>query len=297
MKRNDILEKELKIRQWISENRSKAFICMQLRCKPTTLDSYLSKLGIVYKGNKGSKGRKSLQRKPAVSYLHKGSRIQTHHLKLKLFRDGIKLAICDHCKQEKWFDHPIPLELHHINGDRHDNRLENLKILCPNCHALTDNHAGKARKRNVESPEFKEVDYPDNEIKTDHKPVTVLIFDSPDSYAQWKEEQTGLNELLENGHRSPSNKVNHENCLNCGKKLANLSQDTYCSRKCSRIASRRVERPSKEELEKLIWEIPTSQLALRFGVSDVAIAKWCKSYGITKPQRGYWAKKNHSEKS
>ena len=54
---------------------------------------------------------------------------------------------------------------------------------------------------------------------------------------------------------------------------------------------RKVERPSKEELEKLLWEKPTIKLAEQFGVSDKAIEKWAKFYGIEKPPRGYWAKK------
>lgn len=54
--------------------------------------------------------------------------------------------------------------------------------------------------------------------------------------------------------------------------------------------STKVEWPSKEELTKLVWEKPTTQLSNHFGVSDVAISKWCKSYGIPKPPRGYWAK-------
>ena len=56
--------------------------------------------------------------------------------------------------------------------------------------------------------------------------------------------------------------------------------------------SRKVERPSKEELQKLIWEIPTIHVAKKFGVSDKAIEKWCKAYEINKPPRGYWAKRN-----
>ena len=58
------------------------------------------------------------------------------------------------------------------------------------------------------------------------------------------------------------------------------------------INSRKVERPSKEELQKLIWEIPTIHVAKKFGVSDKAIEKWCKAYEIGKPPRGYWAKHN-----
>lgn len=54
---------------------------------------------------------------------------------------------------------------------------------------------------------------------------------------------------------------------------------------------RKVARPSKEELHKLLWEMPTQKLAAQFGVSDKAIEKWSKAYKIDKPPRGYWAKK------
>ncbi len=58
----------------------------------------------------------------------------------------------------------------------------------------------------------------------------------------------------------------------------------------SQFKNRKVDRPSKEELEKLIWEKPTSIVANEIGVSDKAITNWCKSYGIDKPPRGYWTK-------
>jgi hypothetical protein len=59
----------------------------------------------------------------------------------------------------------------------------------------------------------------------------------------------------------------------------------------SRIRTRKVERPSKAELQKLVWEKPTTQIAKDFGVSDKAVEKWCKVYGVEKPPRGYWVKK------
>ncbi len=52
----------------------------------------------------------------------------------------------------------------------------------------------------------------------------------------------------------------------------------------------KVPHPTKEELGKLVWEKSTIQLSKQFGVSDTAIAKWCKQYHISKPPRGYWAK-------
>jgi very-short-patch-repair endonuclease len=53
---------------------------------------------------------------------------------------------------------------------------------------------------------------------------------------------------------------------------------------------RKVVRPPKEELEKLVWQIPSLHLSSKFGVSDRTIGKWCKWYDITKPPRGYWMK-------
>ena len=50
---------------------------------------------------------------------------------------------CEQCKNSIWDGKPIPLDTHHINGNSGDNRLENLKLLCPNCHSLTDNFKSK----------------------------------------------------------------------------------------------------------------------------------------------------------
>lgn len=58
---------------------------------------------------------------------------------------------------------------------------------------------------------------------------------------------------------------------------------------------RKVERPSREELEKLVWQIPSLHLSSKFGVSDRTIGKWCKWYGIAKPPRGYWMKNTSVE--
>ena len=54
---------------------------------------------------------------------------------------------------------------------------------------------------------------------------------------------------------------------------------------------RKVDRPTKEELQKLIWTTPTKEIAKSFGVSDKAIEKWCRCYELEKPPRGYWQKK------
>ena len=146
--RLDILERRASIEKWIAEHRPKAFICRELQCKPITLNSYLSKMGIEYSGNMGGKGYKlSPDRKKVQYFLRKGSLIGSHKLRLRLLRDKVKEWRCEQCGNTMWLGQPIPIELHHVNGDRFDNRIKNLQLLCPNCHALTDNHAGKGSNR------------------------------------------------------------------------------------------------------------------------------------------------------
>jgi 5-methylcytosine-specific restriction endonuclease McrA len=72
-----------------------------------------------------------------------GSLTRTSKLKMRLFAAGLKAKKCEVCNREKWNGGPIPLELDHINGRREDNRLENLRIVCPNCHAQTDTYRGR----------------------------------------------------------------------------------------------------------------------------------------------------------
>src|SRR3712207_555360 len=132
--RRDILERRSCIEKWIAEHRPKAFICRELRCKPVTLDSYLSKMQIEYAGNMGGKGKRCPARKKAQEFLRKGSFISSHKLRLKLLEDQLKEQGCERCNNIEWMGEPIPIELHHVNGDRFDNRIENLQLLCPNCH-------------------------------------------------------------------------------------------------------------------------------------------------------------------
>lgn len=71
----------------------------------------------------------------------------SHRLRLKLIREKVKEHKCEICNLSQWNGLPIPLELDHINGNKKDNRLENLRILCCNCHAQTSNWRGRKLKK------------------------------------------------------------------------------------------------------------------------------------------------------
>lgn len=84
---------------------------------------------------------------PLEKLLVRDRRCQSNGLKLRLFNAGLKERKCELCG---WcaisIDGRIPVELDHINGDHSDNRIENLRILCPNCHSLQSTHRGRNKK-------------------------------------------------------------------------------------------------------------------------------------------------------
>ncbi len=83
---------------------------------------------------------------PIEKILVKESNFQSYKLKNRLFAVNLKPKHCEICGwEEKTADGYLPLELHHSNGNRHDNRLRNLKILCPNCHSLQSGHRGRKK--------------------------------------------------------------------------------------------------------------------------------------------------------
>jgi hypothetical protein len=85
--------------------------------------------------------------RPLDQVLVAGQWTSSHGLKKRLFRAGLKEPKCELCGwAERAPDGRIPVELDHINGDRFDNRLENLRILCPNCHSLQPTHRGLNKK-------------------------------------------------------------------------------------------------------------------------------------------------------
>lgn len=70
-----------------------------------------------------------------------------NQIKKKLFRANLFEKKCYNCDRKTWMGKEIPLELEHKNGDNRDNRIENLTILCPNCHAQTETYRGKNKKK------------------------------------------------------------------------------------------------------------------------------------------------------
>ena len=79
--------------------------------------------------------------------LQKDTNYSPYKLKNRLLKANIKEARCELCSNTEWLGKSIALELHHKDGDSKNNLLENLMVICPNCHAQTTNYRGKAKRK------------------------------------------------------------------------------------------------------------------------------------------------------
>lgn len=110
---------------------------------------------------------------PIEDLLVKGTKRRSH-LKRRLYAEGLKEKQCEFCGQgPTWRGKHMGLVLDHINGDPRDNRLENLRILCPNCNATLPTHCG--RKNRTPRPDRRKGPRPNRRKVKDRPPLGELL--------------------------------------------------------------------------------------------------------------------------
>lgn len=94
-------------------------------------------------------------RRDITEYISNKVRIYSFHLKERLLNENILEEKCSYCGITEWNGKPAPLELDHIDGNPDNNLLENLRILCPNCHAQTPTYCIGSGKNNKNKRVYK----------------------------------------------------------------------------------------------------------------------------------------------
>ena len=231
-------------------NDSKSALEAANRLKMTfsTYKRYAEKLN-VYKTNKPGKGIKNINPYEILYRLENSNyQISGKRIKDTLFKLGIKEEKCEICNLKYWNGHIIPLELHHIDGNNLNNRLDNFQILCPNCHSLTENFRGRKEK--------------EKEKKDNTTGLKIIADDKP-------KKSKSIPKLID------------KFCKNCGKQL-NEKQTNFCSYECNNAWKKRGI-PTPEELKELLEKYKNfSAIGKIKGVSGVAVKKWFIKYGLYK---------------
>jgi hypothetical protein len=135
-----------RIESSIAETKSMISAAQKIGLEFKTFRSMAKELGL-YLPNQSGKG--TFKAKYTIEDVFSNKvYLRPQDLRKKIISLGIKEAKCEKCGIAEWQGQPAPLELHHIDGVRENNALNNIEILCPNCHAQTDNYKGKNKRKN-----------------------------------------------------------------------------------------------------------------------------------------------------
>lgn len=243
------------IKNLIEKETPKIQISRMLGIKQDTLNRHLKRLGINYAGNQNRVGQPHYeQRTLASEYFGTEKPIQSSLLKQKLINEGIKESKCERCGLSEWMGKPIPLELHHKNGNHYDNNLENLEILCSNCHMQAHNCSNPQKK---------------SELNTE---LAAKLLSKEKTLNEPKRQKVKRNKYKNKEHIE-------RYCINCGKVLKS-EQKNYCSQECAHeYVSKRP--PYIDFIENIkTFSRNKSALGRFYNVSDKTIDKWMRIYKI-----------------
>jgi Zn finger protein HypA/HybF involved in hydrogenase expression len=191
-------------------------------------------------------GKESHNARPLEELLKENSLPPTTALKERIIKRGLLPNKCADCGiGPEWNGKPLKLQLDHKNGNKYDNRIENLRLLCPNCHSQTDTFC-----RTRDNGQVAQL------VEARRLERRCCEFDS----------RPGHHQII---------------CPSCHNMFKPNGKQKFCSRKCFSFMQRKVIRPSKDSLKKDFMDNMTCvAIAKKYGVTDKTIKKWIKYYNI-----------------
>lgn len=196
------------------------------------------------------------------------SYVSSNSLRKRLLKEKIKEPKCECCGATEWLGKPIALELHHVNGIKDDLRIENLQILCPNCHAFTDNYRGKNQGKSAQKE------------TSDVEPLKLK--ETLTGNADGNLEPSLIKKCKKGAEtrREESKSLVKHYCAYCGKELPKEKcKQKYCSQKCAHAVTSK--RPNVTDLLEAFKTYKSYvQVGKHFNVSDNAVRNWVQLYKI-----------------
>ena len=261
-----------------------------------TLKKRLLELNIKFKSIGYNRVAREKRRKPLSFYLTKGGKGKRNKngnrfLKRRLIEEGFFEDKCSICGLEnKWNGRYLSLHLDHKNGDPEDNRIQNLRLICPNCHSQTDNYCGKAkRKPSKFCAKCGVIIHRNSKVCRHCNDVRKSDFIKNTNIKKPNKEE--LEKLL---ILMPVTRVGEKfgvsgNAVIRWMKKYDLKK-VYGRGDWAKLTLVK-EAPPKKELEERSKYMPSSELEKYYRVSEYLIRKWCKNYNIERPGPSFWAKK------
>ena len=192
---------------------------------------------------------------------------------------------CEKCRRTEWEGQRIPLCVHHIDGNHINNQIENLQVLCPNCHAQTDNYCGRNTNKRppITDEQFVEALRQTTSIRQALQKLGINY--AAKYYYEKAHKLIEENNIIQKPKKEkqqktkPQKKIKIEanHCIDCGKIIDNRSQ--RCE-ECEHKRQRKTKWPQRDELKNLIRTESFSSIGKKYNVSDNAIRKWCKNYNL-----------------
>ena len=210
-----------------------------------------------------------------------------HALPALVFLRGRK---CEKCGLTHWQGQEIPLQVHHIDGNHYNNVIDNLQILCPNCHAQTDTYAGKNKHRtSVTDDLFIKTLRESSSIHEAAKKLGISV----GKYAYEKanrlihENNIKFKTKTKTKTKTKSNSstkktIEPNKCKQCGAPISANAQ--YCI-KCNHKNQRKVEWPTREILKEKIYTMSFEAIGREYGVDGNAVRKWCDYYKLPRRKK------------
>ena len=222
----------------------KAFKMIKERLRLENIDYSHISLGIHNRlGKKGTK--RSI---PLDEVMIENSTYHYGHLKERLLVGGLLRNECYICGQKStWNGLSLVMVMDHINGTRNDHRLENLRMLCPNCNSQTKTFSG--RNCNTKSK------------------ICMCCGEKTDRAIRCRKCYDKVKvRMVEN------------KCVDCGVLITSNAERCY---RCNLMKNGFVKnKPTKDELIKMVNDMSWVAIGRKYGVSDNAIRRWARKYGL-----------------